>query len=175
MTPLHKWFDDAYRQHYDMLKRIAFHLTGDATLAEDVVQNVFMTFLTKYETLKDHPNLQGWLIQAVKYQVQSEMQKAYHSREVPFQPDMEFAAKDADTTDFLELLPRELSEQDRQLIYLHCEMGLPHEEIAAMLGCSPVACRMRFSRARNRCQKILLKEKNINSLLHSTLFDKYKE
>ena len=105
----------------------------------------------------------------------NEMQKAYHSREVPIQPDMEAAAKETDTANFLDLLPRELSEQDRQLIYLHCEMGLPHEEIAAMLGCSPVACRMRFSRARNRCQKILLKEKNINYQLHSTLFDKYKE
>ena len=67
-------------------------------------------------------------------------------------------AVDGPPPDFFSLLPSELSKKEKQILYLHIEAGLSHEEIAAQLGCKPEASRMRLYRARQRCKELLLKK-----------------
>ena len=128
-------------------------------MAEDIVQNAFSALLIKREQLRNHPNIRGWLIQTVRNMANNEQNRARYTREVPILPEHEPAAGEP-LPDFMSLLPPELSESERQILYLHIEAGLSHEEIAARLGCRPEASRMRLCRARRRCKDLLLKNKS---------------
>ena len=157
MSPVQAWFDAIYEENFKLLLRTAMHLLRDRQLAEDMVQTVFLTLLSKHEGLQDHPNIRGWLIQTLKYQIQSELQRARYSREVPFTHDQVIAEEEAHEPDFLSLLPTELSSGEKMILYLHIEVGLTHEEIAERMGCSTEASRMRLYRAKRRCKKFLEK------------------
>ena len=160
MDQVQEWFDPIYLQYHDEMVKFAFYLLRDAELAKDIAHNAFLTMLTKYAALRDHPNLHGWLIKTVRYQIKSELQKSRYSLEVPLLPEHELIALDP-PPDFLSTLPPGLNENERQILYLFFEVGLTHEQIAAQLGCTPEACRMRLHRAKRRCFDLLnIKIKN---------------
>jgi len=158
MDSVNKWFDAIYTENYGRLIRIAFHSVENWMLAEDLVQNVFLTLLIKVEDLKDHPKLPAWLVVALKYQIMNEQQRAYHSWEVPFLPEYEPSAEDPSR--FWEILPSGLNKEERELLYLFFALRLSHEELAKRLGRSPEASRMRLFRAKIHCRDLLLQEKN---------------
>lgn len=155
MSDLDAWFDPIYEANYSRLMRVAYYILWDDDLAEDIVQNAFSALLIKREDLRNHPNIPGWLVKTVRNMADNERSRARYTREVPFLPEYEMAA-DESPPDFLSLLPPGLSESERKILYLHIEAGLSHEEIAARMGCRPEASRMRLSRARRKCKKLLL-------------------
>lgn len=158
MSDLDAWFDPIYAANYPRLVKVAYYILWDEDLVEDIVQNAFSALLIKQEQLRDHPNISGWLTKTVRNMADNERNRARYAREIPFLPEHEPAAGEP-PPDFLSLLPPELSESERQILYLYVEVGLSHEEIAAQLGCKPEASRMRLSRARRRCRDLLLKNK----------------
>ena len=143
--------------------RTAYGLTKNAGEIEDLVATVFEKLYSKYDQVKDHPNIKGWLVETLKHQIGSEMQKAYRHREVAMDPEFDSAAPSWEE-DFMSVLPPGLSESERQILYLHIEAGYSHVEIARMIGCSPTACRMKYSRARRHCKKLL--EENAKRLCY---------
>lgn len=155
MNPVHQWFDSIYLQYQKKLLVLAIRMVGDSQLAEDMVQSVFLTILTNHERLNNHPNIWGWLVITLRNQIMTEMQKAFRSCEVELKPGCEPAAEDPYEPDFSEAMPPGLSDAERELLYLHFEVGLRHEEIASKLGCSPEACRMRLLRAKKHCQVLM--------------------
>ena len=157
MAPVQAWFDTIYEENFKILLRTAEHLVRDRQLAEDMVQTAFLTLLSKHEQLRDHPNIRGWLLQTLRYHIQSELQHARYSREVPLNHEQIIAAEDPHEPDFLSLLPPQLSNSEKMILYLHIEVGLTHEEIAERMGCSTEASRMRLYRTKRRCKKFLEK------------------
>lgn len=160
MSDLDAWFDPIYDVNYPRLVKVAYYILWDEDTVEDIVQNAFSALLIKWEHLRNHPNIPGWLTMTVRNMADNERNRARYTREVPFLPEYEPAAGEP-LPDFLSLLPPGLSEGERQILYLYIEVGLSHEEIAARLGCKPEASRMRLSRARRRCKELLLKNKCI--------------
>lgn len=155
MGSIEVWFDAIYQEYQKKLLRLAIHMVRDPQLAEDMVQSVFLTLLTNHQRLREHPNIWGWLAATLRNQVSNEMQKAFRSREVPLEPDREPAGEDPFVPDFSEVIPPGLSDAERELLYLRVEVGLSHEELAARLGCSPTACRMRLLRVKTHCKKLM--------------------
>lgn len=162
MSDLDAWFDPIYAANYPRLVKVAYYILWDEDLVEDIVQNAFSALLIKQEQLRNHPNISGWLTKTVRNMADNERNRARYAREIPLLPEHESAAGEP-PPDFFSLLPPELSESERQILYLHIEVGLSHEEIAARLGCKPEASRMRLSRARRRCGEFLLKNKCFQS------------
>ena len=148
------WFHELYLKHRKRLLRTAYAITGDLQDSEDLVEAVFEKLYEKYETVKDHENPAGWLGKALYYQLGSDTQKAYRHRETAFEPGVE-PVQPPCSEDFMSILPPGLSEPERQILYLHIEAGYTHEEIAGILGCSAAAARMRYSRARRHCKKLM--------------------
>lgn len=158
MSDLESWFNPIYTENYPRLVKLAYYILWDDNLIEDVVQNAFSALLIKQNQLRDHPNIPGWLTKTVRNLADNERNRARYTREIPLLPEHEPAA-DEPLPDFLSLLPSELSEEEKQILYLHIEAGLSHKEIAARLGCKPEASRMRLCRARKRCSDLLLKNR----------------
>ena len=160
VNDLDAWFDPIYTANYSRLVKVAYYILWDDDLVEDIVQNAFSALLIKQKQLRAHPNISGWLTKTVRNIADNERNRARYTREVPLLPEHETKA-DEPLPDFLSLLPPELSEGERQILYLHIEVGLSHDEIAARLGCKPEASRMRLHRARQRCKELLLQNKNL--------------
>ncbi len=156
MNDLDAWFNPIYSANYSRLVKTAYYILWDEDLVEDIVQNAFSALLIKREQLRDHPNISGWLVKTVRNMADNERNRARYTREVPFLPEHEPAAGEP-LPDFLSLLPPELNQRERQILYLYIEVGLSHEEIGAQMGCKPETSRMRLYRARRRCRELLLK------------------
>ena len=159
MGTVHDWVQQSWDRYNKKLLLTAFYMTEDSELAADMVQDVFLTLLTKYEEVKDYENIQAWLVKALKCRVQSELQRAHYKRELPLEHGERLPAADPYAPDFSSLMPAGLSENEKEILYLHIEVGLPHEEIAVRLGCSEEACRMRLVRARRKFKKLWREEK----------------
>lgn len=152
------WFGNIYRQNWYKLFNVAFRLLNDRSLAEDITQNVFLTLYTKRESLRSHPNIQGWLLVTLRHQIWNETQKAFRTREVAMAPEIASAIDTGHaphTLSFVDSLPDGLSEEERLLLYLFYDVGLTHGEIATRLDCSPEACRMRLYRAKAHCKQLM--------------------
>lgn len=155
MESVQTWFNRIYLKYRDELLRLARRAVGNDELAEDIVQITFEKMLNNYEKTVKHENIYGWLLRTLKNQTMNELKRASRIREVRMEPKYEPTARDPYEPDFLASLPPGLSDKERELLYLFFEMGLHHEEIAAKLGCTTDACKMRLLRAKVHCQKLM--------------------
>lgn len=158
MDPKQEWIDAMYRAYRKPTLKTAYHLLEDTKLAEDIMQEAFVLLTKKYEQVKGYTDIQGWLAKTVAYLVKNEKRKVYHEREVPMEPKDVPTVEDAYFRGLSSSFPPGLKEKDRELLCMCFEADLPQEEIAKRLGCSVEAFRMRLSRAKRRCGKLL--EKN---------------
>ena len=158
MSNLDPWFNKIYEDNFDMLVKVAYYILQDKNILEDIVQSAFAALLFKREQLRNHPNIAGWLVKTVPNLADNEQNKAWRTQEVRFLPDYEPAAN-GPQENFISLLPPELTEDQKRVLYYRLEVRLSHEEIAAHLGCSSDASRMRYSRALKRCKELMEKNK----------------
>ncbi len=142
------------------MKRAALRLLDDPSMAEDIVQDSFLLFLTKYPEADRHTDYINWLVTVLKNKIANENSRAYHTRELPFPPGFDPSAEEATFSGFMAAMPEGLDDEEKKLLYLHLEAGLTHKEIAGQLGCSADACKMRLYRARIHCRNLLLAQKN---------------
>jgi RNA polymerase sigma factor (sigma-70 family) len=54
-------FEHFFREHYPVVVRIAFGVTGDAALAQDVAQDVFISALKRFADPGTSPQAPGWV------------------------------------------------------------------------------------------------------------------
>src|SRR5437016_13217085 len=65
-------FADLVARHIDWVYSSAVRMTrGDAAMAQDVTQGVFLALAQKGERLAGHSNLAAWLIQASRFAVRT--------------------------------------------------------------------------------------------------------
>ena len=96
----------------------------------------------------------GWLYSVLNKVILRELERTYHKAEVyGWEGDGSGAVELELSMEFY--LPKELTEQERELILLRLEQNLSHAEIAEKLGISQSACRQRLSRALKKCARLL--------------------
>lgn len=64
-----KAFETIYNKYWEMLVRQAYAKLGDASEAEDLVQDIFLTIWNNRKSLAVQKNLKFYLLTAVKYKV----------------------------------------------------------------------------------------------------------
>ncbi|HEX3359882.1 MAG TPA: sigma-70 family RNA polymerase sigma factor [Solirubrobacterales bacterium] len=109
--------------------------------AEDAFQETFLAALRAYPSLRDARNLRGWLM-TIAHRKAIDHHRARGRAPVPVAELREEAFTDPDPADGaiwgkVESLPP----KQRAAVTLRFASDLPHEEIAAALGCSPAAAR----------------------------------
>jgi RNA polymerase sigma-70 factor (sigma-E family) len=123
--------EELFTEHYLRLVRLAYLLTGNSQIAEELVQDVF-TRLAETPRQMDHPG--AYLRTSVVNACRSWMRRerlARDRRVVPDRVEQDPEAKELD--DLLSALPA----RQRAALILRFYEDLPEAEIAEVLGCRP--------------------------------------
>lgn len=153
---------ERFEQNRDHLRAVAYRMLGSLSEAEDAVQEAWLRLSRSEANAID--NLGGWLTTVVA-RVCLDMLRARNSRredelderqpgqpaKFPTSPNPEQEALLADSVGLaLMVVLERLAPAERLAFVLHDMFDLSFEEIAAIIGRSPVATRQLASRARKR-------------------------
>ncbi len=151
-------FAGLYREHAPHVFRYALYLSGDRATAEDVVSETFVRVWGARERV-ELSTVRAYLLAIARNVFLQGLRR--RRREAPLD-DATLAAARAPEHDPLAarelawMLARlaELPEVDRTALLLRAEAELPYEDIAHILGLSPVAVRVKVHRARARLARL---------------------
>jgi RNA polymerase sigma factor (sigma-70 family) len=143
---------EAYRGH---LRGVALRMLGSSHEADDAVQEAWIR-LSRTDA-KSVDNLGGWLTTVVSRVCLDMLRARAHTQEVPAvdgpAPSPEDEAVLADSVGLALLVVLDTLEPAERLAFvLHDMFGVSFDEIARIVGRSPVAARQLASRARRRLQ-----------------------
>jgi RNA polymerase sigma-70 factor (ECF subfamily) len=147
-------FEKLYREHASAVFRFAWGLCGDRASAEDLVSETFVRILTRAPRIETRTALAYLLAVARNVHLSGWRRRR---REVPLEPDLAAPETDwarrMDERDDLDRVLKSLgtlTEGERAALLLRVEHELPYDEIAAVLGVSASAAKVRVHRARLR-------------------------
>src|SRR5688500_6575049 len=135
---------------------------GDAHLAKDVTQRVFIDLAQKARSIRPDTVLTGWLYTRTRFAATKAVRtdQRWHAREEkamellsPQEPAPEPAWGELQPV--LETVMHELNERDRNAVLLRYFEGRPLAEVGSKLGLSEDAARMRLGRALERLRQLL--------------------
>src|SRR5919109_443572 len=152
------WLAERFEADRARLQAVAYRLLGSASEADDAVQEAWLR-LSRSDT-SEVENLSGWLTTVVARVCLDMLRSRRSRREEPLALDGEFISHAADPEReamlaesvglaMLAVLQR-LAPAERVAFVLHDVFGVSFEEIAGVVGRSPVAARQLASRGRRR-------------------------
>jgi RNA polymerase sigma-70 factor (sigma-E family) len=141
---------ELYLQHGDAAIRLAYLLTGDRALAEDLVQDAFVKLAGRLVHLRDPAAFQAYLRRTVlnlanSYYRRRRLERAYLKREGRARVPVE-AVADPGARDELWGAMRRLSERQRAAIVLRYYEDLSEHQVAEILRCRPGTVKSLVSR-----------------------------
>src|SRR5262245_16812122 len=157
-----EWLAERFEEHRGHLRAVAYRMLGSLTEADDAVQDTWLRL--SRAGASEVENLGGWMTTIVarvclnmlrSRNTRREESLGVHlpdpviSAEGGLQPEEEAVLADSVGLALLVVLDT-LSPAERLAFVLHDMFDLPFEEIAPMVGRSPMAARQLASRARRR-------------------------
>jgi RNA polymerase sigma-70 factor (ECF subfamily) len=159
---LGRFFDGAFPFVY----RLAFRMLGNREAAEDIAQDVFLKVHRAAEQLQTDRDPAPWLATITYNACRDARRRAGARSEVATDattigeghavldtPEDALVRRERERIVQHALL--ELDEPSRAVILLHDYNGLPHEEIATVLGMSHAGVRKRYSRGLKRLAEVV--------------------
>ncbi len=156
----YNWLAERFEADRTRLQAVAYRLLGSASEADDAVQEAWLR-LSRSDT-SEVENLNGWLTTVVVRVCLDMLRSRRSRREEPLALDGEIIPDAADPEReamlaesvglaMLAVLQR-LAPAERVAFVLHDVFGVSFDEIAGIVGRSPVAARQLASRGRRRVQ-----------------------
>ena len=137
-------FEQIYTEHVEAVRSYVRRRAPE-TIVDDVVSDTFLVCLRRIERVPAEPL--PWLYAVARKTLANERRKrgrVAHGHEAPA------GAPDPVGDGELAVAFNALSERDREVLRLVAWEGLSLADAATVLGCSAVACRVRYHRAKSR-------------------------
>ncbi len=162
----HQAFEELVRATYVGAYTLAYRLTGDEEDARDVVQEAYLRAFRGLKRFRGEAQFTTWLYRITANCASTLLGKRARHRHdelddedvfVDLSPDAdpEFSADRSATRERLRDALAELPPKLRAVVVLRDVYDLPHEAIAAELGISESACKVRLHRARRKLRERL--------------------
>ncbi|MEK6152097.1 RNA polymerase sigma factor [Flavobacteriaceae bacterium 3-367] len=158
-----------YERHKKRLFGFFYHMNGNASLSEDLVQNVFVRILKYKHTFTGQGSFSAWMFRTARNVNYDHFRK--HSKEGrPTEiSTLEYRLQDADAgsvmdyDDTVSLVNRalqRLSPEKREVLILSKYKAMKYSEIGSVLGCSEGAAKVKAHRAIKDLRTIFLQMEN---------------
>jgi RNA polymerase sigma-70 factor, ECF subfamily len=138
-------FEEVFRAHYARLAEYAAGLVGSRDVAEDVVQEVFVTLWTRRQQVSTPDNLVAYLFRSVRNRglnqlrherLVSDFRARSGAEGAPQALPADRLAESAEIAEAVARAVRQLPPRTREVFELSRDRGLTYPEIAGTLGIS---------------------------------------
>jgi RNA polymerase sigma-70 factor (ECF subfamily) len=154
--------DALYRTWSDLLFRVALSHLQNREDAQDAVQDVFLKYLRVAPRFRDDEHAKAWLLRVTVNTCRDQLRRRTVRTYLPLEEIAELVADESSASEeavqgvarILRQLS-ELPEKNRTVLILHALEGLSVEEVAATLGLSQSAVKMRLSRGREQLRNLM--------------------
>jgi len=152
---------ELYDAHVDRVYRLAYRVTGDETLAQDVTQDTFVRAFERLHEFRGESVLSTWLYAIANSVALNTLRKVkrIRTRELDIEHgEVVTGAPVRAEPDLKEKLHRAidaLPEKYRVVFLMHDVEGFKHHEIAKMLGTQVGTAKAQLSRARAKLREAL--------------------
>ena len=150
-----------YEAHVDRVYRLAYRMTGDLALAEDLTQDTFIRAFDRLAGFRGDSPFGGWLHKVATSVILSALQKRKRLQSVESLrddlTDLPGAgqAEDPDLRRTLDRAVADLDDSHRLVFVMHDMEGFTHQEIASAMGTPVGTAKARLSRARRKLRELL--------------------
>ena len=154
-------FKQQFMPHYNLLYRVAYHLTGNAQDAEDLLQDTYLKLWQKRDDLPDEAMKEAYLVTMMKnlFVDQRRHKRIDASEDIEAQaspPDersLDEQIGSRDEVQQVEGLIQQLSERDAKIIQMHLMEDRSYEEIESDTGLSQGNIRIIVMRAKKKLKQ----------------------
>jgi RNA polymerase sigma-70 factor, ECF subfamily len=152
-------FEAFYRKTAGGIWSYIFRLTGDAAMADDLLQKTFFRFLRSNPSIADEDHLRRYVYKTATNLVFDHFRETKRDRMRVFEWMPAEARPDrSDLRHDMSRVFAELKPQERALLWLAHVEGNSHEEIAEAIGVKPASIKVMLFRARKRLGEMLTKK-----------------
>lgn len=149
-------FQAIYNQYYPVVFRLCLgYFKGDMELASDMVQEVFIRIWEKHDEFRNESQVNTWIYRIAVNCCLTEIRrkKSYEKRIQTYShPEGDSAEQQQHDQEILHQCIAQLDEPDRLLALLVLE-GLPHQQIAKVLGLTEANTRVKVHRLKEKLRK----------------------
>jgi RNA polymerase sigma-70 factor (ECF subfamily) len=154
-------FKQRFMPHHQLLYRVAYHLTGNAQDAEDLLQDLYLKLWQKRDDLPDEAMREAYLVTMMRnlFVDQRRLKHVDASAELKNEegpPDERSLDRQIDARDEvrqMEGLIRQLSERDAKIIQMHLVDDRSYEEIERDTGLSQGNIRIIVMRTKKKLKQ----------------------
>jgi RNA polymerase sigma-70 factor (ECF subfamily) len=150
-----------YDAHVDRVYRLAFRMTGDSALAEEITQDTFLRTFDRLSTFRGESALATWVhsvaLSTTLTALRKRKRRRHHETETE-NPESFHTGTSPDRVGLRMSLSKaigDLTEKLRVVFLMHDLEGYKHEEIAGMLDIEVGTSKARLSRAREQLRRAL--------------------
>lgn len=152
-------FRSLVEDHLDRSYRLAVVILGDATEAEDAVQDAFEAAWRKWSSLRDQNLFEHWFGRILVNTCRDHVRRRSRSRVADISAELAVETPDpygaAITRDVVDRGLAELSADDQTLLALRYYRDLKVDDIAAVLGMRPGTVMARLHHAMRRLRAVM--------------------
>ena len=154
--------DTLFRRHHAAAHAVCVRISGSASSADDLVQESFLRVIRKAGTFRGEATFRTWLLTIVRnvcldHERSESRRNRLHNAAAAATDTVVSQHSGGDTVGLqqaLAALPHDL----REALVLSRVNDLTHREVAAVLGCTEGAARVRVHRALTRLRELLAVE-----------------
>ena len=158
-------FKQRFMPHHRLLYRVAFHLTGNAQDAEDLLQDLYLKLWQKRDSLPDEADRETYLVSMMRnlFVDQRRLKRLDASAELKNEdgpPDERSLDRQIDARDEaqqMEGLISQLSARDAKVVKMHLVEDRSYEEIERDTGLSQGNVRIIVMRTRKKLKEQFIK------------------
>ena len=154
-------FKQRFMPYYKLLYRVAYHLTGNAQDAEDLLQDMYLKLWQKRDDLPDEAMKEAYLVTMMRrlFIDQRRLKHVNASAELkeeispPDERSLDHQIDSRDEAEQMEGLISELPERDEKIIRMHLMEDRSYEEIEQDTGLSQSNIRIIVMRAKQKIRQ----------------------